>query len=167
MTSSQPLFSSRVAKLFLASSAFFVAVGPGVGALVFFPIIGPVAVMAGYPFGVLPALLAGVLNALVLAVRAGGMPSVIRARWIHALAGGLCGTVGIIVLLAIVDGPWLGTQVSSWYDFWHTINRLEYPRLSVAGLLVGAVCGVIFNPIGERLLQSKPWLYRVRADLGT
>ncbi len=154
MTLRQPFFISRVAKLILASSTFFVAVGPGVGALVFLPTLGPVAaVMAGYPFGVLPALLAGALNALVLTIRARRKPSVIRVRWTHALTGGLCGILGTFALLTIVDGPWLVGQITGWYDFWYTINRLEYVRLSTAGLLAGAVCGAIFNPWGERLMQ--------------
>ena len=162
----QPLFIIlRVAKLILASSTFFVVVGPGVGALVFFPRVGPLAaLMAGYPFGFFPALIAGVLNALVLAIWAGRRPSVIRARWAHALTGSVCGILGILALLAIVDGPWLVRQVSGWYDFWYTINRLEYHWLSMAGLLAGAVCGAIFNPWGERLMQPNPWLNRTRAE---
>lgn len=76
MTLRQPLFISRVAELILASSTFFVAVGPGVGALVFLPTLGPVAaVMAGYPFGVLPAVLAGALNACSPYGCAGSLPS--------------------------------------------------------------------------------------------
>ncbi len=165
MTLRQPLFISRVAKLILASSTFFVVVGPGVGALVFFPMVGPLAaVMAGYPFGFIPALIAGVLNALVLAIRAGRRPSVIRARWAHALTGSLCGILGTLVLFAIIDGPWLVRQISGWYDFWYTINRLEYHWLSLAGLLAGAVCGAIFNPWGERRMQPNPRLNRTRAD---
>ena len=154
MTLRQPLFVLRVAKLILTSSTFFVVVGPGVGALVFFPMVGLLAaLMAGYPFGVLPALLAGVLNALVLATRLRWRPSVVRARWAHALTGGLCGILGTLAVLAIVDGPWLVRQITGWYDFWYTINRLEYVPLSTAGLLAGAVCGATFNPWGERLMR--------------
>ena len=58
----QPLFIIlRVGKLILASSTFFVVVGLGVGALVFFPRVGPLAaLMAGYPFGFFPALIESV-----------------------------------------------------------------------------------------------------------
>ncbi len=156
MTLRQPLFILRVAKLILTSSTFFVVVGPAVGALAFFPMVGLLAaLMAGYPFGALPALLAGVLNALVLAVRLRWRPSVVPARWAHALTGGLCGILGTLAVLAIVDGPWLVRQITGSYDFWYTINRLEYVPLSTAGLLAGVVCGAIFNPWGERLMKPR------------
>jgi hypothetical protein len=145
---------SRLAVLLLASAAFFVLIGPPIGAIVFYRdvrVVLPPALGVAYAGGVIPALLTSALNSLVL--MGGFVRSYsIRGRLLHAFVGGIC---GFSMALLVLEAPdWVLLQrTGGWYDFWYTFKR-SYAEFGVAGLVAGAVCSSVFNPWGQRLLQS-------------
>jgi hypothetical protein len=141
----------RLAVLALISTAFFAAIGPVVGAIIFFPTFGPLsALLVAHSFGLIPAALTGFLNALVIAtglIQAGSAAS----RSLYAFVGALC---GLIVTVLVLDYPdwYLMQQTFGWYDFWYTFKR-SYAQLAAAGLVAGAVCSFIFNTLAQKIWQ--------------
>jgi len=138
----------RLAALVLASALFFVLLGPAVGAIVFFPDIGPLAAfMVAHTVGFIPAVLTGILNAMVIMTRLVRSLS-LRGRLLHAFVGGLCGFLTTVLFLDYPDWV-LIHRTSGWYDFWYTFNR-SYVEFGMAGLLAGGICSFIFNPWAQR-----------------
>ena len=138
----------RLAKLLLTSVLFFVLIGPTVGAIVFLPDIGLTVFMVAHGVGFIPALLTGILNAMLI------MMGLVRSfsligRLLHAFVGGLCGFLITVLFLDYNSDWWLILRTSDWYDFWYSFKR-SYVELSMAGLLAGAVCSFIFNPWAQR-----------------
>ena len=132
----------------LASVVFFGLVGPVVGAMVFLPDIGLLAaMMLAHSVGLLPALLTGLVNGIVV-ITGFVRPRSAGSRVRNALVGGLC---GLLITTLFFDYPdWvLMNHASSWYEFWYTFRR-DYIDLSMAGFLAGGVCSFVFNLWAQR-----------------
>ncbi|MCV2883603.1 hypothetical protein OE749_02675 [Aestuariibacter sp. AA17] len=119
----------------------FALVGPLVGSVVLAPFVGS-AIILGYIFGIIPALLAYLLMQIMRRFIA----------WPYYLCGGLAGFLGVFIVLVV-------------FTLAGSINLVHAAAFSLSGVLPGILCGYLcgwlFQPsyvqqrYAKKLLSSK------------